>query len=133
MPQIKQNQIKIKAFYHETISGISTRPYAETANLFLNIRDKILQDIIFRNDKIIYSSQIKLIGEYQVSNQEEINYIKINGIDVSTNTFEIDLTNNKLTQISILTSTTIDETSINFSNLNEFGSSGIISFPSSSI
>ena len=60
-----QNQIKIKAFYHETITGLNKRPYAETANLFLNIRDKILQDIIYSNDKIIYSSQIKLIGEYE--------------------------------------------------------------------
>lgn len=60
-----QNQIKIKAFYHETITGLYKRPYAETANLFLNIRDKILQDIIYSNDKIIFSSQIKLIGEYQ--------------------------------------------------------------------
>ena len=60
-----QNQIKLKAFYHETISGISKRPYSETANLFLNIRDKILQDIIYNNDKVIYSSQIKLIGEYE--------------------------------------------------------------------
>lgn len=60
-----QNQIKLKAFFHEIMSGISKRPYAETTNLFLNIRDKILQDIIYRNDRIIYSSQIKLIGEYE--------------------------------------------------------------------
>lgn len=60
-----QNQIKLKAFFHEIMSGISKRPYAETANLFLNIRDKILQDIVYRNDRIIYSSQIKLIGEYE--------------------------------------------------------------------
>ena len=60
-----QNQIKLKAFFHEIMSGISKRPYAETTNLFLNIRDKILKDIIYRNDRIIYSSQIKLIGEYE--------------------------------------------------------------------
>ena len=60
-----QNQIKLKAFFHEIISGISKRPYAETTNLFLNIRDKILQDIVYRNDRIIFSSQIKLIGEYE--------------------------------------------------------------------
>jgi len=60
-----QNQIKLKAFYNETITGLSKRSYAETANLFLNIRDKILQDIIYRSNGIVYSSQIKLIGEYQ--------------------------------------------------------------------
>ena len=60
-----QNQIKLKAFFNETITGISNRPYSETSNLFLNIRDKILQDIIFRNDNIVFSSQIKLIGEYE--------------------------------------------------------------------
>ncbi len=60
-----QNQIKLKAFFNETITGMNNRPYAETANLFLNIRDKILQDIIFRNDNVVFSSQIKLIGEYQ--------------------------------------------------------------------
>ena len=31
-----QNQIKLKAFFHEIMSGISKRPYAETTNLFLN-------------------------------------------------------------------------------------------------
>ncbi|MBR1942610.1 HD domain-containing protein [bacterium] len=60
-----QNQIKLKAFYNETITGLSKRSYAETANLFLNIRDKILQDIIYRSNGVVYSSQIKLIGEYQ--------------------------------------------------------------------
>lgn len=60
-----QNQIKLKAFYHETISGLFERPNSETANLFLNIRDKILQDIIYRSNGLVYSSQIKLIGEYQ--------------------------------------------------------------------
>lgn len=60
-----QNQIKIKAFFYETMSNIHKRTMEETANLFLNIRDKILQDIIYRSGKVIYSSQIKLIGEYQ--------------------------------------------------------------------
>ena len=60
-----QNQIKLKAFYHETITGLYTRPMTETANLFFNIRDKLLQDIIFRQDKLIFSSQVKLIGEYE--------------------------------------------------------------------
>ena len=60
-----QNQIKLKAIYHETINGIRIRPQAETANLFLNIRDKILQDIIYRPGNTAFSSQIKLIGEYQ--------------------------------------------------------------------
>lgn len=60
-----QNQIKLKAFYYETLSNFDNRSYAETANLFLNIRDKILQDIVYRNSNLVYSSQIKLIGEYQ--------------------------------------------------------------------
>ena len=60
-----QNQIKIKAFFYETINNIHKRSMSETANLFLNIRDKILQDIIYQNDSLVYSSQIKLIGEYQ--------------------------------------------------------------------
>lgn len=60
-----QNQIKLKAFYHETITGLDYRSKAETSNLFLNIRDKILQDIIYRSNGLVYSSQIKLIGEYQ--------------------------------------------------------------------
>ncbi len=59
-----QNQIKLKAFYHETITGLYSRPMPETANLFFNIRDKLLQDIIFRQEKLVFSSQVKLIGEY---------------------------------------------------------------------
>ena len=60
-----KNQIKLKAIFHETINGIASRSKADTANLFLNIRDKILQDIIHNPKHIDYSSQIKLIGEYQ--------------------------------------------------------------------
>ncbi len=60
-----QNQIKLKAFYYETINGMGKRSHAETANLFLNIRDKILQDIIYRSKESAYSSQLKLIGEYE--------------------------------------------------------------------
>ena len=61
-----QNQIKIKSFYHDTINGLKIRSIDESSNLFLNIRDKILQDIIYRaSGKVMYSSQIKLIGEYQ--------------------------------------------------------------------
>lgn len=61
-----QNQIKIKSFYHDTINGLKFRSIDESSNLFLNIRDKILQDIIYRaSGNIVYSSQIKLIGEYQ--------------------------------------------------------------------
>lgn len=61
-----QNQIKIKSFYHDTVTGLKIRDIKETSNLFLNIRDKILQDIIYRTSgKVMYSSQIKLIGEYK--------------------------------------------------------------------
>lgn len=60
-----QNQIKLKAIFNETIGGINSRSHADTANLFLNIRDKILQDIIHNPKDINYSSQIKLVGEYQ--------------------------------------------------------------------
>ena len=60
---------------------------------------------------------IKLIGEYHVLNQEELTSIKINGIEVANNTFDIDLTMNTLTEIPISAITTVDGVSINLSNL----------------
>ena len=53
------NQLKIKAVFYDTISNIHNRSTNETVDLFLNIRDKILQDIIYSRDDFIYSSQIK--------------------------------------------------------------------------
>ena len=61
---------------------------------------------------------IKLTGEYSVSNSNSKNTIKINNIDVSqTSNFEIDLGTTLLSEVSIVTSTDIDGTSIEFKNL----------------
>ncbi len=60
---------------------------------------------------------VKIVGEYQSSNADSINTIKINGVEVLSNSFEIDLTNNTLNEIPVMVSTNIDQTSINFSNL----------------
>lgn len=60
---------------------------------------------------------IRLTGSYEITNSESINTIKINGIEVSQNKFEIDLTANQLSEIPISIKTDIQGTSINFSNL----------------
>lgn len=60
---------------------------------------------------------IKLTGEYTVSNTNATNIVKINGTEIKTNTFEIDLGTTLLNEVNITTSSTIEETSINFSNL----------------
>lgn len=60
---------------------------------------------------------IKLIGEYEVSNISSINTIKINGIEITQNNFEIDLGVNLLTEVPISLISTIDGTTINLYNL----------------
>ncbi len=60
-----QNQLKLKAFYSEIIKSFDKRPTFESLNLFFNIRDKLVQDFVFRFNDVKYSSQLKLIGEYK--------------------------------------------------------------------
>lgn len=60
---------------------------------------------------------IKLTGEYEVSNADSVNTIKINGVDIVSNTFELDLTANTLTEIPVVVTSTIEGTSVNFVNL----------------
>lgn len=60
---------------------------------------------------------IKLSGEYASSNIDSVNTLKINGINITTNVFEIDLGTTLLNEISVVTTSTVDDTSINFSNL----------------
>ncbi|MBQ3311490.1 HD domain-containing protein [bacterium] len=59
------NQIRIKASFYDAINNMRNRSIKETVDLFLNIRNTILQDIIYSHEDFTYSSQIKLIGEYQ--------------------------------------------------------------------
>jgi len=64
-----------------------------------------------------YVKSIKLTGEYECSNVDSVNTITINGVEINNNSFEIDLTNNSLLEIPVLTTSTIDETQINLLNL----------------
>ena len=60
-----QTQLKIKAFYHKILEMIEEKPPSEMLGMFANIRDKIVQDIIFDPSEIFLSSQLKLLGEYK--------------------------------------------------------------------
>ena len=83
---------------------------------------------------------IKLTGKYEVSNIESVNTIKINGFDISqTDTFELNLETNLLTEIQISVLTTIDNVEISFKDLKytveyvDDLSSGIIAIDKNSI
>ena len=60
---------------------------------------------------------IKLIGEYDVSNLDSVNTIKINEIDIQSNSFELDLTGNELNEIPVVVTSSIEGTVINFKNI----------------
>ena len=61
-----QTQLKIKAFYVNILNLMSKKPPLEMLGMFANIRDKIVQDIIFGDaEEVLKSSQLKLLGEYK--------------------------------------------------------------------
>ena len=59
-----QTQIKIKAFYNKILEMMVDVPPVQMVGMFANVRDKIVQDIIFDSDDALFCSQIKLLGEY---------------------------------------------------------------------
>lgn len=60
-----QTQIKIKAFYNNILEMMEEKPPPEMLGMFANVRDKIIQDIIFENNDVFLFSQLKLLGEYK--------------------------------------------------------------------
>lgn len=60
-----QTQLKIKAFYHKMMEEAAKKTPLEMLGMYANIRDKIVQDIIFDSDDVIQSSQLKLLGEHK--------------------------------------------------------------------
>lgn len=60
-----QTQLKIKAFYFKILESMSKKSPLEMLSLFANIRDKIVQDIIFDSTDVFLSSELKLLGEYK--------------------------------------------------------------------
>lgn len=59
-----QTQVKIKAFFNQTMDMLKQKPASETVGMFVNIRDKIHQDIILEVENVIFCSELKLLGEY---------------------------------------------------------------------
>lgn len=59
-----QTQLKIKAFYTKIQEMMNEKPPLEMLGMYANIRDKIMQDIIFESNDVFLSSQLKLLGEY---------------------------------------------------------------------
>lgn len=60
-----QTQLKVKAFYFNILENLSKKPPLEMLGMFANIRDKIVQDIIFDSADVFLSSELKLLGEYK--------------------------------------------------------------------
>lgn len=59
-----QTQLKIKAFYTQILAQMEQKHPMEMLGMFANVRDKIVQDIISEPDEVFFSSQLKLLGEY---------------------------------------------------------------------
>lgn len=61
---IPETQIKIKAFYNKILEMMEERDPLQMLGMFANVRDKIIQDIIFDPEDALFCSQLKLLGEY---------------------------------------------------------------------
>lgn len=68
--------------------------------------------------------KIELVGEYEIiipegntNNTEITNTVQINGIPIEANTVKVDLTNNDLSEIPVIATSTIEGAKINFLNL----------------
>lgn len=59
-----QTQLKIKAFYTQILAQMEQKHPMEMLGMFANVRDKIVQDILSEPDEVFFSSQLKLLGEY---------------------------------------------------------------------
>ncbi len=60
-----EEQIKLKIFYENTIGDISKISSNKTLMRMEELRDKIQNDYAAIMDKVIYSSQFRLLGEYE--------------------------------------------------------------------
>lgn len=88
-------------------------PMSVTAGLLESSSSIVLPQVFIDG----YVEKIKLIGEFESNNLESTNTISINGVAVENNSFEIDLTNNPLSEIPVVATSTIEGTQINFSNI----------------
>lgn len=59
-----QTQLKIKAFYNKILEMMEDKAPIDMLGMFANVRDKIVQDIIFESNDVLFCSQLKLLGEY---------------------------------------------------------------------
>lgn len=78
----------------------------ETINT-ININQEQIEGLI---------KSIKITGEYESTN-DEIDTIKINGIEILNNSFEIELGNELLNEIPVYTISQSEETVVNFKNI----------------
>ncbi len=62
-----EEQVKLKIFYETTVGDITKVGVDEVLPRMKNLRDKILHDYTEILDNAVYSSQIRLIGEYDKS------------------------------------------------------------------
>lgn len=59
-----QTQIKIKAFYNIILEMMDKKNPSDMLDMFMNVRDKIVHDIILEAHDVSLCSQLKLLGEY---------------------------------------------------------------------
>ena len=62
-----EEQVKLKVFYETTVGDITKVGVDDVLPRMKNLRDKILHDYMEILDNAVYSSQIRLIGEYDRS------------------------------------------------------------------
>lgn len=58
-------QLKLKAFHTCLLNSIHTKKSSEINQMYMDIKEKIIFDIIMKIDKVNYFSELKLMGNYQ--------------------------------------------------------------------
>lgn len=58
-------QLRLKAFYTCLLNSLTTKKPADIQQMYMDLREKIIFEIIMKLDKVRYFSQIRLMGNYQ--------------------------------------------------------------------
>ncbi|MFA6990338.1 MAG: hypothetical protein WC197_09735 [Candidatus Gastranaerophilaceae bacterium] len=60
------SQVKMKTLYNDALKSVNEKANKQSVELFNEIRNNVLQDILPIIDKIQHKSQLKMIGDYDV-------------------------------------------------------------------
>ncbi len=58
-------QMKFKAYHIYALNALNTKKPGDIVQIYFNLRERIVSDIVLKSDKINFFSNLKLLGEYK--------------------------------------------------------------------